>query len=245
MAELAEERGAKVILGAVRSMDYTGSRVHSVTYEDKASKEMYTIPATDVIISAGPWTSHVLPEAPIDAVRAHSVTIRADVTPYAIFSEIELPSSLGPADDGAEAQPRRRRHGKTVSPEMYARPNGEVYACGEGDSLVPLPATSDLVLCDAARCDDIVAYVSTVSRELRRGEVLLRQACYLPAVSGGAKGPLVGPTGVGGLYLAAGHSCWGIQNSCATGKLMGEFVFDGRALSADVASLDPRKVLRL
>lgn len=133
MAELAEEKGAKIILGAVTAIDYSEKQVKSVTYEDKESKKIQIIPATDVIVSAGPWTSHVFPEAPIEAVRAHSVTIKADVTPYAIFSEIDLPSNF--AADGTEKNQRRRRHGKTVSPEMYARPNGEVYACGTS----PLP----------------------------------------------------------------------------------------------------------
>jgi glycine/D-amino acid oxidase-like deaminating enzyme len=242
MAELAQEKGAKIILGAVKSMDYRGNQVNSVTYEDKASKEMHNIAATDVIVSAGPWTSHIFPAAPIDAIRAHSVTIKAGVTPYAIFSEIELPSNFGPINESAKVQSHRKRHGNTVSPEMYARPNGEVYACGEGDSLIPLPATSDLVQCDISRCDDIVAYVSSISHELRSGEVLVRQACYLPSVSG-ANGPLIGPTGIKGVYLAAGHTCWGIQNSCATGKLMSEFLFDGKAVSANVGSLDPRRVL--
>jgi len=131
MAELAQEKGAKVTLGAVKAMDYTGNQIKSVTYEDSDSKEMHTIEATDVIISAGPWTSHIFPEAPIDAIRAHSVTIKADVTPYAIFSEIELPPNFGTTDESAKGQSRRRRHGKTVTPEIYARPSGEVYACGK------------------------------------------------------------------------------------------------------------------
>jgi glycine/D-amino acid oxidase-like deaminating enzyme len=241
MASLAQEAGAKIILGAVKTLSYT-EKFTSVTYVDKASKETHTIPATDVIISAGPWTSHILPSAPIDAIRAHSVTIKADVTPYALFSEISLPPDFGTTDESVKG--RRRKHGKTVSPEMYARPNGEVYACGEGDSVIPLPETSDLVQIDISRCDDIVAYVSSVSDELAKGEVLVKQACYLPSVSG-ANGPLIGPTSVKGLYLAAGHTCWGIQNSCATGKLMSEFLFDGRAVSANVSSLDPRRVFRL
>jgi glycine/D-amino acid oxidase-like deaminating enzyme len=44
-----------------------------------------------------------------------------------------------------------------------------------------------------------------------------------------------------GLLVAAGHTCWGIQNGPGTGKLMSEFVFDGAATSADVEQLDPRK----
>lgn len=96
--------------------------------------------------------------------------------------------------------------------------------------------------CDLDRCQDIIDYVSTVSAPLRNGEVLARQACYLPSVENGG-GPLIGETGIRGLFIAAGHTCWGIQNSCATGKLMSEFIFDGKAKSAKIDTLDPRTVL--
>ncbi|RDW87342.1 FAD dependent oxidoreductase-1 [Coleophoma crateriformis] len=236
MADLASEAGAKVILGSVTSIDQADSGVKSVTYTAKDTQESHTLPASDVILSAGPWTSHIFPAAPIEAMRAHSVTIKAEVSPYAIFSEIDLPSNF------TGSGKVKRRHGRTVSPEMYARPHGEVYACGEGDTLVPLPKSSDLVECDESRCQDIIDYVGSISTPLREGEVLVKQACYLPSVSVGG-GPLIGQTGIKGLLMATGHTCWGIQNSCATGKLMSEFVFDGKAKSANIGSLDPRKVL--
>lgn len=239
MADLAVEAGAKVVLGSVQNIEKDGTGVKSVTYEDKASKTSHTIPATDVILAAGPWTKTVFPEAPIEAMRAHSVVIKADVTPYAIFSEISLPKDFGRTGGG---DVKRRKHGLTVSPEMYARPDGTVYACGEGDSLIPLPKSSDLVVCDEDRCQDIVDYVSSISTPMREGEVLAKQACYLPSVSLGG-GPLIGETGIKGLFMATGHTCWGIQNSCATGKLMSEFVFEGKAKSANISSLDPRKFL--
>ena len=128
MADLAVSSGAKVILGSVTAIDYTGPHgVKSVTYEDKETKHIHTLPATDVILAAGPWTSHVFPEAPIEAVRAHSVVVEADVSPYAVFSEISLPKGFG--------GDVKSRHGSTVSPEMYARPDGTVYACGMSCSL--------------------------------------------------------------------------------------------------------------
>jgi glycine/D-amino acid oxidase-like deaminating enzyme len=58
---------------------------------------------------------------------------------------------------------------------------------------------------------------------------------------GQESGPLIGKTKTPGLYVASGHTCWGIQNGPATGKLMSEFIFDGDAQSADVSKLDPRK----
>ena len=70
---------------------------------------------------------------------------------------------------------------------------------------MPLPATSADVVCDESRCQDIVDYVGAVSDELRDGKVLVRQACYLPQVEVGG-GPLVGPTGTKGVWMAAGHT---------------------------------------
>lgn len=239
MARLAEEMGVKIILGSVLTIGKTDRAVSSVIYEDKASLEKLTISATDVIIAAGPWTKIVYPSAPIGALRAHSVTIRPSkpLSAHAIFTEIRLPKSKNSAKFSKLA------HGKTVTPEIYARPDGEAYACGEGDTLVPLPKTTEDVEVVAAKCQDIIDYVSSISDELKDGEVTTRQACYLPQVEAASGGPLIGKTGVKGLLMATGHTCWGIQNGPATGKLISEFVFDGNAKSASIGSLDPRKVL--
>ena len=232
MASLAEEKGVKVIIGSVTSIDHADDCVKSVAYTDSESQESKTVPATDVVIAAGPWTRNVWPTAPIAAWRAHSVTVRPSrpISAYAVFTEISLPSS-------------GTFRAKRVSPEIYARPNNEAYACGEGDTLVPLPSTTAEVETDPKRCQDIIDHVSSISDELRDGEVLVRQACYLPNVQGAASGPLIGPTGVKGLFMAAGHTCWGIQNGPGTGKLISEFIFEGKANSAKIGALDPRHVL--
>lgn len=250
MAELAKEKGADIRVGAsVSSINYTadGQGVESVTYEDKNSgNKRETIPATDIVISAGPWTRSVYPTAPITGLRAHSVTIRPSrpVSAYALFTQIKLPSGFGQKKSNGSKFFRPGRGEEIVTPEIYARPKNEVYACGEGDRLVPLPKSTDLVECDESRCQDIVDHVSAISEELRDGEVTARQACYLPNVNAsGSGGPLIGHTGVKGLYMAAGHTCWGIQNGPGTGKLISEFVFDGEAKSAKVKGLDPRIVL--
>ena len=101
--------------------------MRGVTYEEKETRKICTLPATDVVVAAGPWTSHVFPEAPIDAIRAHSVVIKADVSPWAVFTEIDLPKDFGRTGGG---DVKKRRHGLNVNPEMYARPDGTVYACG-------------------------------------------------------------------------------------------------------------------
>nr|POF17533.1 putative oxidoreductase c1f5.03c [Quercus suber] len=236
MAELAAEKGVEIkTQAAVQKINYdsSGAMVESVTYSQNGEEK--TLPATDVVIAAGPWTRNVYPTAPISALRAHSVTIRPsrEISAYALFTQIKLPATKG-----------KRGGGQIVSPEIYARPNNEAYACGEGDHLVPLPATTEDVETDESRCQDIIDQVSTISDELRDGEVLVKQACYLPNVNAsGSGGPLIGLTGIKGEVMAAGHTCWGIQNGPGTGKIVSEFVFDGAAKSAKVKGLDPRIVL--
>ena len=242
MAQLAEEKGVKIILGSVTNIEKTDGSVKSVTYKDKMTSEQHTIPASDVVLAVGPWTKSLYPSAPITSTRAHSVTIKSKspISSYALFTEISLPPNFGRTDQSVKS---KRVHAKTVTPEIYARPGDEAYCCGEGDTMVPLPQTSADVVTDESRCQDIIDYVSSISDELRDGEVTVRQACYLPSNQGGNGHPLIGTTRIVGLWMAAGHTCWGIQNGPATGKLISEFVFDGEARSAKISTLDPRNVL--
>jgi glycine/D-amino acid oxidase-like deaminating enzyme len=269
MMNMAEEKGAKLIIGSVTEINYvdvasptstpppgsdgshsrgespsafsqsSGSsrsrrKAESVTYVDKGTGETVTIPATHIVLAAGPWTAKLFPAAPIAGLRAHSVTItpHSPVSGYALFTEISIPSSAGV------------RYRNPVSPEIYARPNNEIYVCGEGDMDVQVPDTTADVEVDEERCDDLIAQVSSISDHIRLGRVTRKQACYLPVLNiGGSGGPLIGETGTEGLYLATGHSCWGINNAPATGLLLSEMIFDGKAKSADIRQLDPRRIL--
>ncbi|KAF2878420.1 FAD dependent oxidoreductase-like protein [Massariosphaeria phaeospora] len=239
MAQLAEERGVRIVYGSATKITQseTDGAVTAVTYIPKGTTEEQHLAADTVVLTAGPWTRTIWPRAPISALRAHSVTIQPTrpVSAYALFTSISLPAS-----------PKTRGSGsaKTATPEIYARPNNEVYACGEGDTLIPLPTATDLVQVDEARCQEIVEQVGLISEELRDGEVTARQACYLPNVSGGGGGgPMVGETGVKGLVMGAGHTCWGIQNAPGTGKCLSELVWEGEMKSARLGSLDPGKYM--
>ncbi|EGY18163.1 oxidoreductase [Verticillium dahliae VdLs.17] len=176
----------------------------------------------------------------VEGLRAHSVVYDATVSPYAVFTRVLLPEDYVPAHRVVKGQ--RRKHKRVVDPEIYARPFGEVYACGEPDRTDPLPDTADLVRVDEANCDDLLAYIATFSPQLAAARVKAKQACYLPQREGG---PLIGATSTPGLWVAAGHTCWGIQNGPATGKLMAEYVMDGKTSSSDISEMDPRRYSRV
>ena len=91
-----------------------------------------------------------------------------------------------------------------------------------------------------SKCDELFRQVGKVSPNLRRGQILKRQACYLPVLDvPSSSGPLIGETNVSNLYLASGHSCWGINNAPGTGKIMSELLLEGDVKCADISSLDP------
>jgi len=190
----------------------------------KSNEEHVSLEADQIVLSMGPWTSKILPDCPISGLRAHSITIAPHngmVSPYAIFTELKIART------------------KYVSPEMYARKD-EVYVCGEGDTLVDVPETTDDVEVIKEKCDQLFHYVGKLSPNLSKGHILKRQACYLPVLDvPSSSGPLIGETNVENLYLASGHSCWGINNAPGTGKIMAELLLEGESHSADISALDP------
>lgn len=270
MANLAKGRGAKILTGAaVEEIEYKEIQRGGVNMVDptaiinsakavrgvrcKSTNQSTSIPADIVILAAGPWTPDLFPPAPVHALRTHSVTIKPSrhLSAYCLFTDITVPATSvtsSPSDKEEKSSwpgikgdyPRSVR---VVSPEIYSRPNDEVYIAGEGDTRRPLPSSTEEVEIDLQACRLIEQAASGVSDELRDGQVTARRACYLPTVSLPSGNPLLGPTWIGGLLLAAGHSCWGIQNAPATGKLLSEMVFDGEAKSSDISALDPRIVI--
>ena len=131
IAELAREKGVDIRLGAkVTRINDINSKVTSVEYEDRKTESSCTIDGvTDVLVAAGPWTGRLIPRYKVENLRSHSVVFDADVSPYALFTEIQLPSGFVPRHRAAKG--KKRTHRGAVDPEIYARPFGKVYACGK------------------------------------------------------------------------------------------------------------------
>ncbi|KAI3332037.1 FAD dependent oxidoreductase [Xylariaceae sp. AK1471] len=236
LARLAEEKGVRFVEGSVTSIDYSQDRqrVRAVSLRNKQSAVQQVL-ATDVIVAAGPWTSRILSEAPIIGEKSHSVVVQPnkEISSTILFFD---PGHIDPDD-------------KENHLEIYPRPDGTVYMCGRTKYGLELPATTDEVDVDPQRCQEIMNCVNLISPDLGKSQVLKRQACYRPMVNVQGRdpglGPLLGPTGIEGLLVAAGHNEWGIQNSPITGKVLSELIFDGKAISADIRELDPRDHLHV
>ncbi|KAJ7057149.1 FAD dependent oxidoreductase [Mycena amicta] len=223
MLELAKESGVQVRSGCTATKIFkSGDKVSGVEYRDSTGNG--TIAATDVIVCAGAWSPTLVPGLPIEGTRAHSIVIRTPpskpIAPYVLFTEI---TGIGKGVN---------------TPEIYARPDGTIYACGPGDDS-PLPENVDEVVVETTPCEALVRNVSSISDEMRDGEVEKRQACFLPVSSIGG-GPIIGERSPG-LYIATGHTCWGISNAPGTAKALSELVLDGKIRCANLKSLQPSK----
>ena len=254
--KLAEQAGTRIILGTVQSIDcrnrngvfsdtkplaahdnWSQKQVASVTCTDKVTAQQHTIIAATVVLAAGPWTPMLLPKLRMSPVRAHSIAIkvRKSVSAYCLLTQITLRDIMR-TSSGTKS--------KILSLEIYSRPNNEVYICSQGDINDPLPPPSETVVVSAQSCQEIIDAATSVSDELREGCVEGRRACYLPTIEAGVTNdPLMGHTGLEGLLLATGHSCWGILNAPITGKMISELLFDKELRCVPAGTLDPRNVL--
>lgn len=234
MLALAQDRGVRCVQGRATAVhiDEATKTVAGVTYTAADAPDPQTLPATHVIVAAGVWSPRLVPRLPIEGTRAHSITIRPPagtaIAPYVLFTEITLAGS--------------GRRAARASPEIYARPDNEVYCCGPGDG-APVPETVDDVVVDPSACESIREHVASISEQLRAGVVERRQACFLPVARGG--GPIVGEARsiAKGLVIATGHTCWGICNAPGTAKALAELVMEGKITCANLKALDPSRYL--
>ena len=231
----------KLSLAPRTAIDYSHDcqSVRSVQYTENDT--LKSLDATDVLIAAGPWTPRIFPKAHLRAPRGHSVVVR----PRRALSPYVLDANISPAPRG--------RLREDLFLEIFPRPDDglndfdTVYSCGPDDYDVTLPATSDLIEVNEKSCTNIWDSLRSVSQEIHDGNLLTKQACYKaqirPHDEGEEVGPMVGATGIKGLWLATGHDEWGIQNAPGTGLVMSEMIFEGAARSADCESLNPNHFL--
>ncbi len=131
MASLAAVAGVQTRTKAhVTGINVANDKVTGVEYTDRATGATVTLDGvTDLVVAAGPWTGKLLPRSKVDGLRAHSVVYEADVSAFAVFTDVELPRSFVPAHRAAKGE--KRMHKGRVDPEIYARPFNEAYACGK------------------------------------------------------------------------------------------------------------------
>lgn len=205
--------GAQLITATVHGIDRTATgAVRGVRVDGE------TIAADAVVIALGPWTDRArswltLPR--VHALKGASITLAAEAPAQAVFGEY------------------RHRDGRTVTPEIYPRPNGEVYVNGF-PMPDPLPDDPNSVVSSAFACEELHRLAGAYSSALAQAAITTARACFRPVTDDGL--PYIGPVAdAPGVYVATGHGSWGILTAPATGRMVAEMILDGHSHSLDSA----------
>ena len=220
LLDAAQARGTRLRIGIVEGVVKREGVAGGVRVDGE------TLEADAVVLAMGPWTGRATGPLPLPSVRGlkgYSVTLTgADVPAHALFVDY------------------RTADGRALEPEIFPRPDGEVYVCGMADP-APLPESPDAVEVSEAACATLAGAAGRVSTALAAARIARRQACYRPVTDDGL--PLIGRVpGLPGAYVATGHGPWGILNAPATGLALAELIADGAAASVDLRPFDPARL---
>ena len=221
LLDTARARGARLHVGVVEDVAWRGDVACGVL-----TAGGQTLEGDAVVLAMGPWTGRLAGRLRLPSVyglKGYSVTLDApDVPAHALFVDY------------------RTADGRALEPEIFPRPDGEVYVCGMADP-APLPDSPEAVEVNESSCETLARAAGRVSAALAGARVVRRQACYRPVTDDGV--PLIGRVpGVRGVFVATGHGPWGILNAPATGLAMAELVADGAAKLVDLRPFDPARL---
>ena len=168
---------------------------HGVTVDGAA------VEADAVVLAMGPWTGAAnLPLPRVHGLKGYSVTLAAAGLPaHALFVDY------------------RTADGRRLEPEIFPRPDGEVYVCGMADP-TPLPDSPDAVEVSEEACAVLARAAGRVTTRLAAGHPA---PGVLPARDGRrAAADRSRVPGVAAAFVATGHGPWGMLNAPATGQAL-------------------------
>lgn len=216
----ARRMGARLVTGRVEGLDMVSDRIRGVHVDGTV------IPADAAVIAMGPWSdaaSRWLPLPRVDGLKGFSITLApsAPAPPQALFVEY------------VDA------NGERMSPEIFPRPDGEIYLCGLSDDQ-PLPGDPSEIALSPAATATLRRAAGALSSSMGNARLLSEGACYRPICADAL--PVMGAVpGVAGAYVATGHNCWGILNAPASGAAMAQLIAEGRSTVVDLAPFTPAR----
>src|SRR6267143_2684979 len=154
LLDAAQAGGAKLHIGVVEDVARRDGAAAGVM-----TAEGQTLEGDAVVVAMGPWTGRMAGRLPLPSVyglKGYSVTLAApDVPAHALFVDY------------------RTSDGRALEPEIFPRPEGEVYVCGMADP-APLPDSPEGVEVSETACDTLARAGGRVSTALAEAKILKR-----------------------------------------------------------------------
>jgi D-hydroxyproline dehydrogenase subunit beta len=226
-AELAEERGTRILLGRAGHPTVSDGAVTGVTLDDGT-----LLSAGALLVAAGPWTPRLVDPAggwrPIRPTYGVTLQLRlGDGAPRHIVEEDEV-DAINRAD-AATARAAGAEDGDPPSLFSLASAAG-VSTLGS----TFLPAEPDPERIESLLLRRAAAFLPAVTE----AEVIGRRTCARPQSVDGR--PFIGPVGEAeGLFVCAGHGPWGISTGPASAAIAARAVLDGTPPPPELAASRP------
>ncbi len=231
-AQLAEQRGAEILIGHAARPWLDGGRVAGVNLADGAR-----IPAGAVLVAAGPWTPSLVDPSgawrPIQSTWGVTLQLRLGAAAPRHVVEEDAVDTVNRAQAATDQAAVAAAAG-TPTPEPPSL--FSIASAGDistlGSTFLPEPPDPETI-----------------------GPILLRRAAaFLPAIAtAGVAGsrlcarpqsvdgrPFIGPVaGLGGLFVCAGHGPWGISTGPASAAIAVRAILDGPPPPHELAATRP------
>lgn len=225
-AELAERRGAELLVGTTAHVEMAGGRAKGVALEDGTR-----IAAGAVLVAAGPWSPALVDPGgtwrPIRPTYGVTVQLRLGAAaPRHVVEEDEV--DVVNRADAATARAGATGRDADEPPSLFSLASaGGISTLGS----TFLPSEPDPATIEALLLRRAVAFLPAIAES----EVVGRRMCARPQSIDGR--PFIGAVpGVDRLFVCAGHGPWGISTGPATAAMAGRAVLDGTAPPAELAA---------
>ena len=226
-AWLAEERGARLLIGAAAKPVVENGAVMGVRFDDGTR-----LGADAILVAAGPWTPALVDPAgawsPIHATWGVTLQLRLDGSaPRHIVEEDEVDT----INRAAAATARAATEAESEPPSLFSLASaGGVSTLGS----TFLPREPDPIRIAPLLLRRAVEFLPAIEG----AELIERRMCARPQSVDGR--PFVGPIGpVDGLFVCAGHGPWGISTGPASAATAARAILDGTSPPPELAANRP------
>ena len=220
----AQRHGAQFRIGRVGGLTREADRLTAVRIDGRA------VPARTLVVAMGPWSARAAPwlglPVPVEPLKGQ--ILRLSPIPGG-------PTSTDPAPGRPNgASPAAAGFGDLDDNYAAIKPSGLVYI-GTSQERAGFDTTPT-----AAVRDRILAWGRRRLPLLARAQLVAHTACLRPLSADTL--PILGPIpGLHGAFLATGHGRKGLLLAPVTGRLLAEWIVDGRPHGFDPAPFAPQR----
>ncbi len=224
-ADLAEKRGARLLVGTPARVDVAEGRAIGAIFEDGTR-----ISAGAVLVAAGPWTPRLVDESgawrPIVPTFGVTLQVRLDgVAPTHVLEE----DVVDAVNRAAAATELAVQFAETDEPTS-------LFSLATARGTSTLGSTFLAAEPDASKIEPLLLRrAAEFMPAMATAEVIGRRMCARPQSVDGR--PFIGPvSGIADLFVCAGHGPWGISTGPASAALAARAVLDGARPPAELAA---------